>query len=116
MKTKMTEFEIVKRAIENTQDIYGDILEDMIVQSIQFNEEIDLGANGTSLEFEKNTYDLQNILKLQDELLEHSFIEWIKVVEYDDNISFDVSYEHELSTYDSLLFENYVYAKLDYGF
>ena len=113
---KMTEREIVKRAIESTEDIYEDVIEDMITQSIQYDEEINLGTTGISFELEKDTYNIQNVLKLQDELLERSFIEYIKVEEYDSSIVLDVSYEHKLSTYDSLLFENYVYAKLDYGF
>ena len=113
---KMTEIEIVKRAIESTEDIYEDVIEDMITQSIQYDEEIDLGTTGVCFELEKDTYNVQNVLKLQDELLERSFIEYIKVEEYDSSIVLDVSYEHKLSTYDSLLFENYVYAKLDYGF
>lgn len=113
---KMTEREIVKRAIENTEEIYRDVIEDTIVQSIQYDEEINLGTTGVSFELEKDTYNVQNVLKLHEELLERSFIEYIKVEEYDSSIVLDVSYEHKLSTYDSLLFENYVYAKLDYGF
>lgn len=113
---KMTEVEIVKRAIESTEDIYEEVIEDTIRQCIQYDEEIDLGTTGVSFELEKDTYNVQNVLKLQDELLERSFIEYIKVEEYDSSIVLDVSYEHKLSTYDSLLFENYVYAKLDYGF
>ena len=114
---KMTEREIVQRAIENTEEIYRDVIEDTIAQSIQFDlEEINLGTTGTSFELEKDTYNVQNVLKLHEELLEHSFIECIEVAVYDSSIVVDVSYEHRLSTYDSLLLENYVYAKLDYGF
>lgn len=122
MKTKMTEFEIVKRAIENTEDIYGDVLEDIIEECIHDKEILDdldyylLKANGTSLEFDKDKYNLENITKLQNELLERNYIKWIKVVVKDNTVSLDVSFDHELSTYDSLLFVNYVYAKLDYGF
>lgn len=113
---KMTEREIVKRAIENTEEIYRDVIEDTIVQSIQYDEEINLGTTGVCFELEKDTYNVQNVLKLHEELLERSFIECIEVDVYDSSICIDVSYKHKLSTYDSLLFENYVYAKLDYGF
>lgn len=118
---KMTEMEIVKRAIENTEKICGDMIKECIQECIQDEEILDdldyyLSGNGTSLEFDKNTYDLENIVKLQEELSKQDFIEWIKVVVKDNAIFLDVAYKHDLSMYGSVLFKNYVYTKLDYGF
>lgn len=121
---KMNEMEILKRAIESTEEMHKDMIKNMFEECIQNEDILDVddlddlmvSCYGTSLEFEKNTYDLQNIVKLQEELSQRDFIKWIQVVVKDNTVSLDVAYEHDLGLYGSLLFKNYVYTKLDYGF
>ena len=121
---KMNEMEILKRAIENTEEMHKDMIKNMFEECIQNEDILDIddlddlmvSCYGTSLEFEKNKYELQNIVELQEELSQRDFIKWIQVVVKDNTVSLDVAYEHDLGLYGSLLFKNYVYTKLDYGF
>lgn len=121
---KMNEMEILKRAIESTEEMHKDMIKNMFEECIQNEDILDIddlddlmvSCYGTSLEFEKNKYELQNIVELQEELSQRDFIKWIQVVVKDNTVSLDVAYEHDLGLYGSLLFKNYVYTKLDYGF
>lgn len=121
---KMNEMEILKRAIESTEEMHKDMIKNMFEECIQNEDILDIddlddlmvSCYGTSIEFEKNKYKLQNIVELQEELSQRDFIKWIQVVVKDNTVSLDVAYEHDLGLYGSLLFKNYVYTKLDYGF
>lgn len=121
---KMNEMEILKRAIESTEEMHKDMIKNMFEECIKNEDILDIddlddlmvSCYGTSLEFEKNKYELQNIVELQEELSQRDFIKWIQVVVKDNTVSLDVAYEHDLGLYGSLLFKNYVYTKLDYGF
>ena len=103
MLNKMTEMEIIEIAIENAQDMYSQMENDEICPN-----------TGCSISIPSEN----NVEKLKQIAEKYEFVQNVEV-NYDEvfeEYTLSVDFSRQLSCYNTLVFEMYLYAKNDYEF
>ena len=98
---KLNEMEIIKRAYENANDVFCQMEVDEIVDVL-----------GTEVYLDS----LEIAEKLQQLVTRYGFVDSVTVNSFDDSYTLDITFTHMLDCYHALVFEQYLYAKNDYGY